>query len=41
MGGVEHGERNLSFNKLCAIARTLGCDVASLTTRGLSVQERD
>jgi hypothetical protein len=25
------GERNLSFNELCAIARTLDCDLASLT----------
>ena len=28
MGGVERGERNLSFKKLCAIAQTLGCDLA-------------
>lgn len=34
MGGVERGERNLSFKKLCAIAAALGCDVGSLT-RGL------
>jgi len=25
MGGVERGERNLWFKKLCAIAQTLGC----------------
>jgi transcriptional regulator with XRE-family HTH domain len=31
IGGVERGERNLSFDKLCQIARALGCDVASLT----------
>ena len=31
MGGVERGERNLSFKKLCAIARTLRCDVGRLT----------
>ena len=31
IGGVERGERNLSFNKLCQIAHALGCDVASLT----------
>jgi transcriptional regulator with XRE-family HTH domain len=31
IGGVERGERNLSFDKLCEIARALGCDVAALT----------
>jgi len=31
IGGVERGERNLSFDKLCQIALALGCDVASLT----------
>ena len=40
MGGVERGERNLSFKKLCAIAQTLGCDLATLT-RGLPVPERN
>jgi len=30
-GGVERGERNLSFDKLCQIAKELGCDVAALT----------
>jgi hypothetical protein len=40
MGGVERGERNLSFNKLCPIAQPLGCDLASLT-RELPVPERD
>jgi transcriptional regulator with XRE-family HTH domain len=35
MGGVERGERNLSFKKLCAIAQTLGCDLAALT-RGIA-----
>jgi transcriptional regulator with XRE-family HTH domain len=39
-GGVERGERNLSFKKLCAIAQTLGCVVAALT-RGLPVPNRD
>jgi transcriptional regulator with XRE-family HTH domain len=34
IGGVERGERNLSFDKLCQIAEALGCDVAALT-RGL------
>jgi transcriptional regulator with XRE-family HTH domain len=31
IGGVERGERNLSFDKLCQIAHSLGCDVAALT----------
>jgi len=31
IGGVERGERNLSFDKLCQIAAALGCDVATLT----------
>jgi len=31
IGGVERGERNLSFDKLCEIAKALGCDVAALT----------
>jgi transcriptional regulator with XRE-family HTH domain len=34
IGGVERGQRNPSFKKLCAIAKTLGRDVGSLT-RGL------
>ena len=38
MGGVERGERDRSFKKLCAIARALGRDVGSLT-RGLAVRE--
>ena len=31
IGGVERGERNLSFLTLCQIARTLGSDVGALT----------
>lgn len=31
IGGVERGERNLTFTMLCKIARALRCDVASLT----------
>lgn len=30
IGGVERGQRNLSFKKLCAIAFILGCDAGSL-----------
>jgi transcriptional regulator with XRE-family HTH domain len=30
IGGVERGQRNPSFKKLCAIAKTVGCDVGSL-----------
>ncbi|MDB6125492.1 MAG: transcriptional regulator [Pedosphaera sp.] len=31
IGGVERGERNLSFDKLCQIAHALHTDVAALT----------
>jgi transcriptional regulator with XRE-family HTH domain len=31
IGGVERGERNLTFTMLCDICRSLGCDVAALT----------
>ena len=31
IGGVERGERNLTFTMICKIARALRCDVASLT----------
>jgi hypothetical protein len=31
MGGIERGERDLSFKKLSAIAAALGRDVGSLT----------
>lgn len=31
IGGVERGERNVTFSMLCRIARALGRDVASLT----------
>jgi transcriptional regulator with XRE-family HTH domain len=30
IGGVERGQRNPSFKKLCAIAKVLGRDVGSL-----------
>jgi len=31
IGGVERGERNLTFTMLCEICMALGCDVAALT----------
>ncbi len=31
IGGVERGERNLTFTMLCKIAAALRCDVAALT----------
>ncbi|HOX58234.1 MAG TPA: helix-turn-helix transcriptional regulator [Candidatus Paceibacterota bacterium] len=31
IGGVERGERNITFNVLCKIAVALKCDVAALT----------
>lgn len=31
IGGVERGERNLTFKVLCQICQALDCDVASLT----------
>ncbi|HEX9048643.1 MAG TPA: helix-turn-helix transcriptional regulator [Verrucomicrobiae bacterium] len=31
IGGVERGERNLTFTILCKIVRALHCDVAALT----------
>lgn len=31
IGGVERGERNVTFNILCKIAISLRCDVAALT----------
>jgi transcriptional regulator with XRE-family HTH domain len=41
MGGVERGQRNLSFKKLCHIAHEIGCDLGRLC-KGLPVPgERD
>lgn len=31
VGGVERGERNISFSVLCQISSSLECDVATLT----------
>ena len=33
IGGVERGERNLTFTMLCKIASALRCDVAALTEK--------
>lgn len=30
IGGIERGERNLSFKKLCSVARVVGRDIGSL-----------
>lgn len=32
VGGVERGERNVTFTVLCRLAVALKCDVAALTT---------
>jgi transcriptional regulator with XRE-family HTH domain len=34
IGGVERGERNLTFTMLCKVARALKCDLG-LLTKGL------
>jgi transcriptional regulator with XRE-family HTH domain len=39
IGGVERGERNITFDVLCKIATALDCDVASLT-KGLPRRAR-
>ena len=39
VGGVERGERNLTFSMLCQLCIALGCDVAALT-EGLPKVER-
>ncbi|MGV0962444.1 MAG: helix-turn-helix domain-containing protein [Polynucleobacter sp.] len=31
LGGVERGQRNITFTVLCEICTALGCDVADLT----------
>lgn len=31
IGGVERGERNITFTVLCQICAALGCDVAEIT----------
>jgi transcriptional regulator with XRE-family HTH domain len=31
VGGVERGERNVSFSGLCTLCTALGCDIAALT----------
>lgn len=37
IGGVERGERNISFTMLCEICAALGCDVAAMT-KGIPVE---
>lgn len=32
VGGIERGERNITFSVLCDVALALGCDVAELTS---------
>ena len=39
IGGVERGERNLTFTVLCQICTALSCDVAKLT-RSLPEQRK-
>jgi transcriptional regulator with XRE-family HTH domain len=39
IGGVERGERNITFKVLCKIAASLRCDVAELT-KGLPQKPR-
>ncbi len=39
VGGVERGERNLTFSMLCQLCAALECDVAALTA-GLPEVER-
>jgi transcriptional regulator with XRE-family HTH domain len=31
LGGIERGERNVTFTILCEICTALGCDVAEIT----------
>lgn len=31
MGGIERGERNITFSVLCQICHALNCDIAALT----------
>jgi transcriptional regulator with XRE-family HTH domain len=31
VGGIERGERNITFSVLCELCAALGCDVAALT----------
>lgn len=32
IGGVERGERNITFSVLCQVCEALDCDVASITS---------
>lgn len=33
VGGVERGQRNVTFTVLCRLCEALGCDVAALTSQ--------
>ena len=39
IGGVERGERNLTFTMLCSICTALGCDVGTLA-KGIPEKRR-
>ena len=38
-GGIERGERNITFLVLCQLCKALGCDVAALT-EGLPLRSK-
>ena len=38
-GGIERGERNITFLVLCQLCKALGCDVAALT-KGLPLRAK-
>ena len=38
-GGIERGERNITFSVLCQLCKALGCDVAALT-KGLPLRSK-
>jgi transcriptional regulator with XRE-family HTH domain len=39
VGGIERGDRNVSFTILCRLCRALRCDVAALTHRLPSISD--
>jgi transcriptional regulator with XRE-family HTH domain len=40
LGGIERGERNITFSVLCEICTALSCDVAALTS-GIPTRESE